>query len=151
MLLHVTGFEDGGRAKGESMLEILPVGRTQDTNHELVLAVEGEIELGIPGPLQLRNGSHSLGEAEDCLVGRITVNLSLREREILGSRIKFTSIAETGNAAELLESALSNCGRALLVSFERLAGCLGGHFLKSDAALCDDHFVLPIYVSYGAN
>ncbi len=109
--VHVTRLEDGSRAAGERSLEALPVAQTEDADHELVLAVEGEVELGVPAPFELGGRAEALGESKDSLIGGISVDLALGKGQSLRGGVKFTGVAETSSRCAAARWRTSGSGK----------------------------------------
>lgn len=77
--------------------------QAEHANHELILAVEREVELGVPAPLQIGHRPQGLGETQDGTVRGVAVDLLLVEREISSRGVELARIAEAGDAPELLD------------------------------------------------
>ena len=53
---HVSGLKHGSDTTWQGGSEAAGVGHSENTHHELVLAVESKVKLGRPGPLEIFDG-----------------------------------------------------------------------------------------------
>ena len=123
------------------------IGRRHEAHHELVLAVESNLEYLFPVTAQLQNRAETFRQSKDSLVCRVTVDLSFSDGKIHGSRIEFTRIAKAAEYANLIDDfrTLNRRRSDFLLGLylcHQVARSFGGVFLTGGVYVCDDHFVL---------
>lgn len=143
--LHVSRLKHGSDTTRQSGSETTGVGHSENPHHELVLAVKGKVKLGRPGPLEVFYGLQTLGEAENGLVGGISVDLAKTERKMLGRGVKLSGVAEACDGAELVDGVdAQSTGGCVAVGHEKIARSVGRHDLATDGAVGDHHVILLV-------
>lgn len=124
------------------------MGVSQNANHELVLAVEGEVELRSPTALELRHRTQAFCKPQNGLVSSVTVNLSFANGQAPRGSVKLSSVAKPSNAAQLVNGVARHVTVGKSLGDGNIEDAIHSHFLATKGTVCDQHFVLQMLGKY---